>query len=187
MAAAPAAATKQATKDDDGPRSETQQELAARQASAAAIRGEPKPVTVAPATLQAGRVKAAEGDYNKWSVAVDHGVTREDLHRPEFWTHNAKQFRPLDEVRVACVDGSWVAYLLVTAVGPKSVKMQVESFVNLDPVEPGALEIPNGYAVDWGGSIAKFRVKRGIDVIRDGFDQRSQAVMWLGNHLQSMR
>ena len=145
-----------------------------------------KPTAIGLPKLQSGRVKAAEGELMRWSAQADHGVTKADLERTDFWTHNAKRFRPMDEVRVACVDGSWVAYLIVTAVGPKDVKMHVLQFVNLDPVEPGALEVPSGYSVDWGGSIAKFRVKRGIDVIREGFDQRSQAVTWLGSHLQSL-
>jgi hypothetical protein len=46
--------------------------------------------------------------------------------------------------------------------------------------------VPSGYSIGWGGDIAMWRVVRGTDVVKDGFEHKSMAQKWLGNHLQSI-
>lgn len=171
---------------DDDYKGETQQELAERQAKAATATGQPAPAKVVLLTLQSSRVRAVDGALNSWVADCDHGVTQADLERTAFWVHNARLFRARDFIHAFCVDGSFYARLLVTAVGPKDVRVHTLEFVNLDPVAPDALEVPSGYSLSWGGSIAKWRVVRGQDVLREGFEHRSQAHNWLANHLQTL-
>jgi hypothetical protein len=173
---------------DDLELGESQQELAARQAKAAGttVEAQADKQKIANLALQSERVKPAEGKFNTWHVDADHGITKADLERTSFWVHNAKLFRPRDHVHVYCVDNSFYAWLIVTGVGPKDVKMHVRCFDNLDPIEPGSMDVPLGYSIVWRGSIAKFGVLRGTDLIREGFEHRSEASRWIGSHVQSL-
>lgn len=172
--------------DDDYKPGETQQELAERQRKAAEAAGQPAAPSVAVLVLQAGRVRPLEGTLNQWEADCDHGVTKEDLERTAFWVHNAKLCRPRDFIHAFCVDGSFYARLLVTAIGPKDVRCHTLEFVKLDPVDPNLLALPAGYTVGWAGTIAKWRVIRNGQVLREGFDQESMARSWLSNHITSV-
>ena len=92
----------------------------------------------------------------------------------------------MDEIRVFCEDGSFVAYLLVQLVGTRDVKVAVLASHELDKVEPEAFDIPSGYSIDWGGALAKWRVLQDGNVLKSDFHQRSHAQRWLSSHLQAM-
>lgn len=174
-------------RDDNDAPGETLQQLEMRQAAAAGSGAGLSVVKPAPLrTLQAGRVREAVASFNTWCVDVDHGVTPDDLKRTDFWVHNAKMFRIGDEVRVQCVDGSFVAYLLVRNVGPKDVKMLVREVHNFDAFEQNVSQVPAGYKVTWRGTIAKWGVIRGADVLKEQFDTSGDAVRWLDNHLKAL-
>ena len=132
------------------------------------------------------RMVPAEGRYTVWDVTLDHGTAKDDLLRTSFWRHHTQRPRPLDEIRAVCEDGSFVAYLIIQAVGPKDIKVHIREFVDMDPVQPDALQIPEGYKVDWGGRISLWRARRGNDVLKDGFQSKSEATRWLGSHIQAM-
>lgn len=174
--------------DSEGP-GETQEALAARQAkvpaSVSAIADVMKKARDCPA-LVARRVEPAEGVVNHWYAKVDPGTTCGDLENSSFWQHYTKELRPNDEVDAKCVDGSFLAKMIVVAVGPADVKMHVWAFIELDAIDPEALAVPSGYDVKWAGDLDKFRVTRGSTVVRTGFEHRSQAMKWLGGHLQGI-
>lgn len=189
-------AKNQQARIEDHDQGESQQDLANRQTAAAAA-GPPKTavdgvadgrksLAGAVSTLQPGRLTPAESAFNRYSVIVDHGTVRDDLERTSFWQHVTKYLRPGDEVRAKCADGSYVAYLIVSAVGPKDVKMQLLNFVPLDQIAPDAFEVPTGYAIQYGGDFAKWRVLRGNVTLKENFEHRSAAQTWLGSHLQSL-
>ncbi len=136
--------------------------------------------------LPARRMVPAEGRFMVWDATLDHGTTREDLERTSFWKHNTTRVKPFDEIRAICEDGSFVAYLIVQAIGPKDMKVHVREFVEMDKIDPNALAIPQGYKVDWGGRIAMWRARQGSDVLKEGFQTESEARRWLGSHLQVM-
>lgn len=136
--------------------------------------------------FQQARLQPAESSYQRFALLVEAGTTRADLERTSAWEHIARFFRLGDEVRVKCEDGSFIAYLLVAAVGPKDVKMHVLDFIELTPIDPTSLDIPAGYDINWRGEIAKHSVLRGATVLKDGFESRALAQRWLTAHLQSM-
>lgn len=169
--------------DNEGP-GESQEQLAQRPVQAiAATHAEAASNRV----LQPRRVVEAIGSYNLWYAQVDPGVTQEDLERPSFWTHHTKILRRRDEIRVDCADGSFVAYLLVRAVGPKDVLVHVREFVELESVSPDALDIPSGYSIDWAGDIEQWRILRGREPVRGQFQTKAQAQNWLAVHIQSLQ
>lgn len=184
------------TAEEEHDPGETQQQLAERQAAPAEQKSAPASVQAIASThaeaasnrvLQPRRVVLAESVFNNWHVIVDPGVTREDLERPSFWCHHTKMLRRRDIVHVDCADGSFDAELKVRAVGPKDVLMHVRRFDVLEVVAPNALDLPSGYAINWAGDISKWRVLRGRDLIRDGFETQGHAQSWLGTHLQSLQ
>jgi hypothetical protein len=180
-------------RDNEGP-GETQQELAERQRAAAAKAGTPETVKalaevrqLAALSLPAGRVVLAEGAFNRWSVDVEHGVGKEDLERTSFWQHHTKILKVGDELRARCVDGSWMAYLVVIGLGPRDVKMHVREFLVLDPYDPKEFSIPSEFQIHFAGSRDKWRVMRGNEVVKPGFESQSDASRWLANYLTALR
>jgi hypothetical protein len=168
---------------------ESQADLAVRQASA------PAAVQAIAAThadaasnrvLQPRRLTPAETAFNRWHVVVDPDVTQADLVRPSFWAHHTQHLRRDDEVTAKAADGSFRAVLIVRAVGPKDALMHVVYFAQLEAVSPDALDVPSGYTIDWAGDIAKFRVRRGKETLREKLESRAAASTWLRSHLQSM-
>lgn len=137
--------------------------------------------------LATGRVQLAETVFSQYHAVVDPGTTRADLENPAFWAHHAKTFRRNDLIHVDCADGSFDATLKVRVVGVKAVSMHVRHFAQLEAVDPEALQLPSGYTIGWGGDIDKFRVLRGNDLLKSGFESRHLAQTWLTNHLGSLQ
>lgn len=175
-----------AKKDDDKAASGEPKEPEAQENAS----GDEKPAVAAVPDvvppLSPRRLKPAEGEYNRWSVVVDHGVKPTDLLKTDFWQHHTKMLRPFDEIRAIAEDGSFCMWLLVLGTGPLDAKVASIGVVDMDPLDPDEYEVPKGYAVKYGGQISKWRAMRGNDVIKDGFNSRSEAQRWLGSHIMSL-
>ena len=142
--------------------------------------------------LTASRLQPFETKNASYVVIALHGVTPQHLLKTSFWQHHTQQLKRGDEVRVEAEDGSFVAWLYVQAVGPKDVKMQLRQSINLDPMSPEDLAIPDGHTVVFRGLISKWSVLRKddngkfTDVLKEGFESKSAATRWLGAHVMSL-
>jgi hypothetical protein len=163
-------------------------------AKAQALETTDAPVVAAPSAptaikrpLPTNRLRPAEVARNVWRVDVEPGTTVEDLKRRDFFGNMTRMLRRHDKIEVMSVDGSFEAELRVLAIGPKEAAVDVLFSRQRDSaLDPDALAMPAGYAIEWAGDIAKHRVLRGRDVVKEGFDTRAAAQTWLGTYLQAM-
>lgn len=120
-------------------------------------------------------------------VTVEAGTTLEELHKPSFWAHNAKDFRPYDKVYVCIDDDSYYAEFLVLRCDRNSalVKALCVYQLNAEDVIPAAL--PQGYRVEHAGRFHKWRVVREADsaAIKTGCETKREAEDWLASHLKA--
>lgn len=118
-----------------------------------------------------------------WHHTVPADMPFEEMLKPDFWTHVARNLRPHHRIVVDCEDGSWTATLFVRAAGRLSASVAVLSRTVFEdaPALPAA---ETGYTVSWGGPSQKHRVVRKSDseIVRHGFDTKEQAAAWIKNH-----
>jgi hypothetical protein len=137
------------------------------------------------------RLQLCETARREWQVIVDRATTLEDFARRDFLGNMTKMLRRNDLIEVLWEDGSAEASLRVLAVGPQEVAVAVRSHLKLDGMDPDALAIPPGYAIDWSGDVAKHRVLRVVDgkreVVKDNLETSAAARQWLTDYLASMK
>lgn len=123
--------------------------------------------------------------WNIWDAIAEAGTPLEWLVSEEYWTHVGQKLALWDEIVVRLEDGSAKVRLTVQSAGKRYARVAIESVTELRVGKPSDLRAPAGYAVEWSGPHTKFRVRRGADVLRDGFDTEGQANQWLGTHLRA--
>lgn len=110
-----------------------------------------------------------------WVAATPAGVTFEDTLNPEYWTHIASRLRPLAKICVFPEDGSWEAELRVRSVGTQWAKVHPIRH-EVMPVVPAPAQ-SDAFAVDWGGPVLKYRIRRVSDGanVETGFVDKAAA------------
>lgn len=139
--------------------------------------------------IHPSRMKLREHAYNEWAFTIDKGVTPDDLLVPGYWAHVAANLRQQDEIRALADDFSWVARYIVQEVGVAFAKVLLMSKTDLQPLSStGELVTLPGYTIEHVGIHAKWRVTRDVDskVMRDKFNTRADALMWLENYGKSI-
>jgi hypothetical protein len=137
--------------------------------------------------LHYGRLTPIEHARRELFAEIPEGVTLEDILRPEFWSHYARDFKPMDLVEAFCEDGSWEASLRVMLVTDVEVKMSLRWEVRHDKVAPEE-EKTETHEIKWKGPAMRFAVVRKDtgEVIKDHLYPKSQAAQYLKNHLQAI-
>ena len=130
----------------------------------------------------AGQVQIQETARNVWIFRPTEDITKEDMLRPAFWTHVARQMRVNDRIEVLSQDASWYAELIVRAVGPLEVATGLLAFTQFDAI---AAPSEDEYLVAWKGPTAKWRITRVSDkqTLREGFASEALAKAWLATPL----
>lgn len=134
--------------------------------------------------LNPQRMHLAEQRRNIWYIDVEEGVTAEDLTKPGYWAHRAREMRQGDRIEARCEDGSWYAEFLVEEAGMNFAKvlMLPNSLLTLTPAEPSQNQVfLPGHTIKWSGPYTKFRVVRDADkkVMRENLATRQDAINWL--------
>ena len=126
------------------------------------------------------------------SVVVYHHTpefetSRDDLAKPDYWTHVAAQLRPGHRIEVMAPDGAYWAMLLVRSASRLEAVVQELQFVKLGKAEAAATP-DQAYEVKWRGPSAKFSVIRISDgeIIREQIESKEAATQWLKNHEKSL-
>ena len=91
-----------------------------------------------------------------------------------------------DRIEAIVEDGSAFYDLLVVSVGRTEARVALLNKADLSSVPQGVLS-ESEYIIGWSGPHTKHRVKRGNEVIKDGFESRELAEQWLKNHLQAQK
>lgn len=130
------------------------------------------------------RMQLGEQARNVHRVIAVAGTTLEQILKPEYWSHVAKnRLRIYDLIEVLIEDGSAYYEFLVVSVGRTEAHVALKSQMDLHKVSQGVLT-PSDYSIKWSGPHTKHRVLRGTDVVKDGFESKEHAEQWLQNHLQ---
>lgn len=134
------------------------------------------------------QIGLAEHQRQELIVKPEPGTAIEEMQRPEYWAHVARQLRMHDRIEVRPADGTWWAELLVLVVEPFAVRVHVlrhEHFgvaATMDEIEVAA-----GYTVKHRGW-EKWCVTRNSDssLLHKRAESREAAVVWLRGHLDRL-
>lgn len=147
--------------------------------------------------LTPGRENLAPLDYasTRYDARIPVGVSKDDILRPEFWAHHAKDLRPFDEIRARAVDGSWVSYLMVLDCSRTWARVMQMSHFNLTTSDVSLTQSSENevaamvaaHEVRYRGA-AKFSVIRKSDeaLIKEGIASKIEAQAWLEDHARKM-
>ena len=143
------------------------------------------------AKIQTDRFKPAESTLGKWDAKTETGVTREQLLKPEYWSHVSELMTPWSEITARCEDGTYYAKLLVLDCGRGWAKVQVLAWHSLTTADVAQSQSSAGTADDydiiWKGASLKHIIQRKSDqvVIHQGEQRKDGAKVWLDEYLSS--
>ncbi|MDX1742936.1 MAG: hypothetical protein R3186_05000 [Ruegeria sp.] len=117
-----------------------------------------------------------------------HGVTIQMVENPRYWTHVATKLKAGARIEVLAEDQSYWADLLVLSASRLEARVIVLDHVELNQVEAADEVAGDGLEVAWRGPSAKWGVIRSVDrePLKDGFQSKDAALMWLKNRRQNM-
>lgn len=135
------------------------------------------------------RFRVADSTLGRFDAKVEAGTTKDDILRPEYWSHVAELMTPWSEITVRTDDGTWYAKLLVLDCGRGWAKMQLLNMWSLTTVDVAQSQSSPGTADDydiiWKGGTRKHIVQRKSDqvVIHEGEHRKDSASAWLKEFL----
>lgn len=130
-------------------------------------------------------LQPAEFSRIVWAVRPEHGVTLEDLLKPEAWAHVAKSLKPGARIEVFPPDGSFYAELLVRSADANSADVFPLFRVDFSEAAEDA-PASQEYELKFAGA-AKWRVLRKIDgaVMVEGLT-KPEAEAWLTKRVEAL-
>lgn len=138
------------------------------------------------APITASKIKPAEYLRNVYMVTPDAGTTIDEVIKPEYWVHIAKQFNPSDKIEVVPEDGAYYAELYVLSVTAGGVKVAVLSHHSFeaDNLADFISTGDSGYTSLWRGPKARHCVLRKSDnyVVKEGFSSKAEADKWIADN-----
>ena len=117
---------------------------------------------------------------NEWSVIPDDGTPFEDVLVPVYWTNVARKLKPGDIIKVHAPDGTYFAELYVRTSSRLEASVVVLRKMDFDAADE-APPISDDLMVKFRNHRAGWGIIRASDksVMRDGFQTREAADMWL--------
>lgn len=138
--------------------------------------------------LNAASFQLAEEGRATRLIVLPEGATLEDVLKPIFWAHVAKQMHRRDRLEVHAYNGTWAADLLVLDCADLMAKVAVLHKYDLQTAA-GAVPLPeppqNTYKYDFTKA-AGWRVIRIEDgeVMFKGSKTKDEATLWITNALR---
>ncbi len=78
-------------------------------------------------------LKQADFVRTVWVAQPEHGTTLEEMLKPEYWSHVAKELKlPGGRIEVMPTGGEWFAELYIRSVGSQDVKVALLRHVAFD-------------------------------------------------------
>ena len=136
--------------------------------------------------LQLAHFKQAENLRNIWCVQADRSVTQEQFLDETYWAHVAKMLRAGDRIEIMTEDNAYFAELMVLATGRLYAQVELMRYVEFDRPSPQA-SAEAEFKIDWGGSISKYRILRGNDVLSEGHETEKAALRWRDSHIDALK
>lgn len=137
------------------------------------------------------RFKEASFARNQWRVAAEYGTTLDDIKKPEYWAHVAKNLKPGDEISVLADDMTFKVNLDVLDASRTGAKVFVVDYIdytiNDNPVDFTTDQDPE-YEIKYAGPHLQHQVIRLSDrsVIKENLALRGDAEAWLKEHLKTI-
>lgn len=132
-------------------------------------------------SIISAKIKPAAYVRNIHVATPAAGTKLEDVLKPEYWVHVAKQFHVSDRIEVIPEDHSFYAELYVASVS--SAGLKVVKFVHHDFDIEALFSEPEDVSmyVVWRGATAKHCVLRKSDkhVLKEGFNSKAEANEWI--------
>ena len=135
--------------------------------------------------------KIAEADFQPteqvqgmYTAYPPIGTTPEDVQNPIFWAHVAPKMKAMTEIRVMPKDGTWYGiYLCLYADQHQATVKELQLF----PIDVQSETDAEKYFVKWISPPLKWGIIRKDDNerIKDGFDTKKQAVIWMSGHIKA--
>ena len=115
------------------------------------------------------------------------GTNREDVLKPEFWTHVARGIKSGTELRVIPKGGAWYGRYLVTFADQAQVRLKELEYVLLDETPPDVVNSDGKFEVKWAGPVALWRIIRKEDkhLMREKMASRQEAYNWMNTNLRA--
>lgn len=132
------------------------------------------PISQAPTYNSAFHHAEFVGKRYVCKVAAD--LSFDEVLKPSFWTHVGQMLRQWDHIEIRPEDCSYVADLVVVEAGPLFAKVALVSKTKLEV----KAEDPAALTVEFVGG--KHRVRRGSDVMKDGFATKKDAERWIEDY-----
>lgn len=130
--------------------------------------------------LLRGQLHTTETAHNCWTARPEADVTREQMLRPAFWAHVARDLRVGDRIEVLSGEASWFQELIVRACDGIEVVMGELRFVSFEAM---GVRNPDEYEIAYKGPTVKFRITRKIDnvIVQEGLQTKLAAEAWLAS------
>lgn len=135
--------------------------------------------------ITVSRFELAEQSRNIFSVTVPVDVKREQVIDEAFWQHVSKSLAPGNRIEVMPDDMGWYMELMVLGSGNLYAHVAELRYVDLTGFT-APVDMPSAYKVEWAGPHAKWRVRRGEDVMEKQFQTKKEAQQWAENHIAAV-
>lgn len=113
----------------------------------------------------------------RYVCKVPADLAFDEVLKPAFWTHVGARLKPWDHIEVRPEDASYIAQLVVIEAGPLFAKVALVSKTALEAKADDA----SALTVEFVGG--KHRVRRGSDVMKDGFATKKDAQRWVDDYV----
>lgn len=108
------------------------------------------------------------------------GTPFEKIIEPSWWAHVTAQMIVGEIIEVVPEDYAYYAELFILEVGPTWAKVAVTHKTDMVVAQDTA-----AVEIEWSGPHTKFRVKRGAEVLQDGFLKKPEAEAWRDSYLKA--
>lgn len=130
--------------------------------------------------LDANDLKIAESRRVVFSVILDAGIELGACMLPDYWANAAPKLHPRALIEVEPLDGSWLALLRVTEVGPEHARVALVYRVEFPLLHPPTSDdIPRGHDVAYLGPKRLWAAMRGTQILKHSFTSKGVACAWL--------
>ena len=133
------------------------------------------------------RLQLAEHVTTTHHHTPELGIAIEDVCKPSYWANVARQMRPGDKIELLSPMGDWWALLIVRNVGKVEAAVSVLFHKVLDSA-PAITAPESPYEVRYRGPTVRFSVLRkdNQSVVKEHFQTKEEAEMWVKNHEKAM-
>lgn len=117
----------------------------------------------------------------------EYGITIEDICKPSYWNHVARNLRPGNRIEVFAPDGQWWAMIIVRSASSIEASVAVLQHVSFNAAAV-VREQESPYEVKWRGPTAKWSIVRKSDgsVVMDELQSKEIAEQKMKNHAKAM-